>query len=128
MQKIIGFIGYVDKSEFLMNLAKVMHIMKKRVLVVDGTSEHRIKYSLPSFDVSAEETITHFDGTDYAVGFKSIEDIKKYICTKTSIAEDYDYILLDIDNKTNYEYFKEENISRYFFFIEHSTISLIKNE
>jgi len=127
MQKVIGFIGYVDKSEFLINLSKIMHIMRKRVLVVDGTSEHRIKYTIPSFDTAMDETITNFDGTDFAVGFKSIEDIKKYICTKTSIADDYDYILIDIDNKENFEYFKDENISKYFFFIEHSTISLIKN-
>jgi len=128
MQKIIGFIGYVDKSEFLINLAKVMHIMRKRVLVVDGTSEHRIKYTIPTFDVAAEETITNFDGTDFAVGFKSIEAIKNYICTKTSIADDYDYVLVDIDNKESYENFKDENISKYFFFIEHSAMSLIRNE
>ena len=127
MQKIIGFIGYVDKSEFLINIAKVMHIMNKRVLVVDGTSEHRIKYTIPSFDVGSEESLTHFDGVDFAVGFKSIEEIKKYICQKTSIAEDYDYVLIDIDNKESFEYFKDENISKFFFFIEHSTISLIKN-
>lgn len=128
MQKIIGFIGYVDKSEFLINLSKVMHIMGKRVLVVDGTSEHRIKYTIPTIDVATKESITHFDGTDFAVGFKSIEDIKNYICTKTSIADDYDYVLLDIDNKESYENFKDESISKYFFFIEHTTISLIKNE
>lgn len=128
MQKIIGFIGYVDKSEFLINLSKVMHIMGKRVLVVDGTSEHRIKYTIPSFDVAEDETITTFDGTDFAVGFKSIEAIKNYICTKTSVADDYDYVIIDIDNIENFENFKDENISKYFFFIEHSTMSLIKNE
>lgn len=128
MQKIIGFIGYADKSEFLINLSKVMHIMRKKVLVVDGTTEHKIKYTIPSFDVAAEETITNFDGTDFAVGFKSIEAIKNYICKKTSIADDYDYVLIDIDNVSEYEHFKDEKISKYFFFIEHSTISLIKNE
>lgn len=128
MQKIIGFIGYVDKSEFLINLSKILKIMNKRVLVVDGTLDKKVKYTIPTFDIAADESITHFDGTDFAVGFKSIESIKEYICNKTSIADDYDYILLDIDNAESYENFKDENISKYFFFIEHTTASLIRNE
>lgn len=128
MQKIIGFVGYVNKSEFIINLAKVLNIMRKRVLVVDGTSEHRIQYTIPSFDTSAEMTLTTFDGTDFAVGFKSIESIKEYICTKTSIADDYDYILLDIDNVSDYESFRDENVSKYYFFMEHTTMSLMRNE
>ena len=99
MQKIIGFIGYVNKSEFIINLSKILKIMNKKVLVVDGTLNKSIKYTIPTFDVAQDESITNFDGTDYAVGFKSIESIKEYICNKTSIADDYDYILLDIDNK-----------------------------
>ena len=82
MQKIIAFVGYVNKSEFIINLAKVLDIMRKKVLVVDGTSEQRIKYTIPTFDVAAKESLTHFDGTDYAVGFDSIEAIKNYICTE----------------------------------------------
>lgn len=128
MQEIIGFIGYVNKSEFLINLSKIFKIMNKRVLVVDGTLEKRMKYSIPTFDVAQDESITNFDGTDYAVGFKSLESIKEYICNKTSIADDYDYILLDIDNVESYENFKDENISKYFFFIEHTTASLIRND
>ena len=128
MQKIIGFIGYVNKSEFIINLSKILKIMNKRVLVVDGTLDKRIKYTIPTFDVAQDESITNFDGTDFAVGFKSIESIKEYICNKTSIADDYDYIFLDIDNKDSYEYFKDENISKYYFFIEHTTESLFRNE
>lgn len=128
MQKIIGFIGYVNKSEFIINLSKILKIMNKKVLVVDGTIDKRIKYTIPTFDVAQDESITNFDGTDFAVGFKSIESIKEYICNKTSIADDYDYILLDIDNKDSYEYFKDESISKYYFFIEHTTESLFRNE
>lgn len=128
MQKIIGFIGYVNKSEFLINLSKILKIMNKKVLVVDGTLEKRIKYTIPTFDVAQDESIMNFDGTDFAVGFKSLESIKEYLCNKTSVADDYDYIILDLDNIDSYENFKDENISKYFFFIEHTTASLIRNE
>ncbi len=128
MQKIIGFIGYVNKSEFIINLSKVLKIMNKKVLVVDGTLEKRIKYTIPTFDVAQDESIVNFDGTDFAVGFKSLEEIKEYLCKKTSVADDYDYIILDIDNAESYENFKDQSISKYFFFIEHTTASLIRNE
>lgn len=128
MQKIIGFIGYVNKSEFLINLSKILKIMNKKVLVVDGTLEKRVKYTIPTFDVAQDESIMNFDGTDFAVGFKSLESIKEYLCNKTSVADDYDYIILDLDNIDSYENFKDENISKYFFFIEHTTASLIRNE
>lgn len=127
MQKIIGFIGYVNKSEFIINVSKVLNIMGKRVLVVDGTIDEQIKYTIPTFDTAEKQAIINFDGTDFAVGFESIENIKNYICTKTSNADDYDYIILNIDNAKSYEYFKDENISKYFFFIEHSTMSLTRN-
>lgn len=130
MQKIIGFIGYVDKSEFIINLSKILRIKNKKVLVVDGTLEKRMKYTIPTFDVAQAEQVINYDGIDFAVGFTSLKSVYEYICNKTSIAdnEDYDYIILDIDNIDSYEYFKEENICKYYFFIEHSTISLIRNE
>ena len=55
MQKIIGFIGYVNKSEFIINLSKILKIMNKKVLVVDGTLNKSIKYTIPTFDVAQDE-------------------------------------------------------------------------
>lgn len=128
MQKVIGLVGYVNKTEYIINLAKVLSITGKSVLVIDGTVEERLRYSIPAFNNSEKEYLVHFDTVDYALGFRSIESIKEYICKKTSNADSYDIILIDIDNVEAYEDFRQENFSKTFFFIEYSNISIAKNE
>ena len=128
MQKVIGLVGYVNKTEYIINLAKVISITGKSVLVIDGTLEERMRYSIPAFNNSEKEYLVHFDGVDYALGFRSIEAIKEYICKKTSNADSYDIILIDIDNVKSYEDFRQENLTKTFFFIEYLNISLAKDE
>ena len=128
MQKIIGMVGYVNKTELIINLAKVLRLAGKSVLVIDGTIEERMRYSVPAFNNSDKEYLTNYDDVDYALGFRSIEAIKEYICKKTSNADSYDIILIDIDNVKAYEDFYKENFTRTFFFIEYLNISLGKNE
>lgn len=128
MQKIIGLVGYVNKTELVINLAKALSIVGKTVLVIDGTFEERFRYTIPAFNDSQKEYLVNFDGVDYALGFSSIESIKEYICTKTSDADSYDIILIDIDNVNSYTNFRqEEEFSRTFFFMEYTNISFAKN-
>lgn len=128
MQKIIGLVGYVNKTELVINLAKVLSITGKSVLVIDGTVEERLRYTIPAFNYSEKEYLVNFDGVDYALGFKNIDGVKEYICTKTSDADTYDIILLNIDNATSYDDFRQkENFTRTFFFIEYLNISFGKN-
>ena len=128
MQKVIGLVGYVNKTELIINLAKVLTIAGKSVLVIDGTVEERLRYTIPAFNDSEKEYLVNFDGVDYALGFKSIAGIKEYICTKTSDADTYDYILIDIDNVNSYnDYRKGEAFAKTFFFIEYLNISFGKN-
>lgn len=128
MQKVIGLVGYVNKTEYIINLAKVLSITGKNVLVIDGTVEERLRYSIPAFNNSEKEYLVHFDSVDYALGFRSIESIKEYICKKTSNADSYDVILIDIDNVQAYEDFRQEKFSKTFFFIEYLNISVAKNQ
>ncbi len=128
MQKIIGMVGYVNKTELIINLAKVLKLAGKSVLVIDATKEERMRYSIPAFNNTEKEYLTNFDDVDYALGFRSIEAIKEYICKKTSNADNYDIILIDIDNVDAYEDFYKENFTRTFFFIEYLNISIGKNE
>ena len=127
MQKVIGLIGYVNKSDFVVNLAKVLDIMGKKVLVVDGTVENRLKYTIPKIEYEKNSYITNFDRVDYAIGFKSMEDIKNYLCNEISDVDSYDIVLIDIDNVSSYENFKTNNISMIYFFTEYTNISIAKN-
>ena len=46
--QVIGLIGYVDKYDFAINLARAINIMGKSVLVVDATLDRKLKYVIPA--------------------------------------------------------------------------------
>lgn len=127
MQEVIALAGYVNKTDFVINLAKTISSMGKTVLVVDGTFEDRMKYTVPSLVVSEKEYVTQYDSIDFAVGFKNMHDVENYICKRELNIALYDYILLDIDNPEDYENFRTRGINKTYFFVEYSNISMSKN-
>lgn len=128
MQKTIGFIGYSNKTEYIINLAKVLNIVGKKVLVADGTLEQKFKYSIPTLNKTEKQYVEHFDGIDFAIGFTSVDEIKKHILKQTSIEEQYDLVIIDIDNVAAYESFAKEKIDKLFLFLEYSNIAMAKNK
>ena len=128
MQKVIGMVGYVNKTDLLINLAKVLTITGKSVLVIDGTVEERVRYTIPAFVNQEKEYLANFDGVDYASGFMSIQAIKEYIFSKTQEEKTYDIILIDIDNVRAYDNFRQSGaFNKIFFYLEYTNISFNKN-
>ena len=76
--KKIGFIGAYDKTDMLLNIAKVLTVMQNRVLVVDSTINQKAKYVVPSINPTVSY-ITSFEDIDVAIGVNSVEEIKKYL-------------------------------------------------
>ena len=74
---IIGFIGVYDKTDLLINVAKILTTMKKRVLIVDTTIEQKTKYVVPAINPTASY-VTNFEEFDVAVGFNNLEQITCY--------------------------------------------------
>ena len=108
--KTIRFIGIYDKTDLLINIAKVLTEMIKKVLVIDFTINQKARYIVPSIQPTISY-ITSYEDIDVAVGFQSIEQIKDYLGT-TKLT--YDFILIDIDmseriqdtqNNSNKNYF-----------------------
>jgi len=109
--EIIGFIGAYDKTDMLLNVAKILTVMKNRVLIVDSTINQKAKYVVPA--IKPESTyITSFEDIDVAVGFNSIEEIKNQINT-TQLP--YDYLLVDTDTENKIQGFNLETASKNFF-------------
>ena len=92
--KTIGFIGAYDKTDMLLNIAKILTTMKNKVLIIDSTINQKARYVVPAIS-PAVSYITSFEDIDVAIGFKNIEEIKKY----AGITEDlpYDILLVDSD-------------------------------
>ena len=73
---IIGFIGVYDKTDLLLNIAKILTKMQKKVLIVDTTLEQKIKYVVQAINPKASN-IKNFENFDVAIGLDSLEQIKK---------------------------------------------------
>ena len=52
----IGFIGAYDKKDLLINIAKVMNNLNKKVLIVDATTMQRFRYIVPRISNATNNT------------------------------------------------------------------------
>lgn len=112
--KKVGFIGMYDKTDMILNIAKILTTMQKKVIVVDSTITQKAKYVVPVINPTIKY-VTTFEDIDVAVGFRNENDIKEYIGIEENEELPYDIMLLDIDNIEAIENFKAvENAKNYF--------------
>lgn len=110
--KIIGFIGAYDKTDLLLNIAKILTTMNNKVLVIDSTIIQRARYVVPSIDPTISY-ITSFEDIDVAVGFEDIIGIQRYMGITTDLP--YDIILVDCDTAEKIKGFELERANRNYF-------------
>ena len=125
--QVIGAIGYVDKYDFVIDLAKTLRLSGKSVIVIDGTSDRKYRYVIPSLTFGDKYYITQYDGIDFAIGFDSMHDLENYTSEQKINISLYDYMILDIDNPKSYEFFRTRGIDKTYFFVDTSVISFAKN-
>lgn len=112
--KKIGFIGMYDKTDLILNVAKILTVMKKKVIVVDSTITQKAKYVVPVINPTVTY-ITDFEDIDVAVGFKNEHEIKEYLGITEKEGLPYDIMLLDVDSAEAIENFGlTENTKNYF--------------
>lgn len=97
----VGFIGVYDKTNILLSIAKILTVKSKRTLIIDTTIEQKLKYIVPTIHPT-KTYITTWDDIDFAIGFKSIEDICEYAGIE-NIEKEYDVILMNIDSSKSLE-------------------------
>lgn len=110
--QVIGLMGYVDKYDFTINLAKAINIVGKSVLVIDATLDKKIKYVIPSMSVE-KAYVTQYNNIDFAVGFESIHEIENYMSERGINIGLYDYAIIDIDSPKAYEFFRARGFDNY---------------
>ena len=98
--KTIGFIGAYDKTDLILNIAKILTTMKNRVLVLDSTINQKARYVVPAINPTVSY-ITSFEDIDIAIGFNNVEDIKKYAGITGDLP--YDILLIDCDTPERIE-------------------------
>ena len=95
--KKIGFIGAYDKTDIILNIAKVLTLAGKDVLVVDNTITQKCKYVVPVINPT-KTYVTSYEEIDVAVGFSSIDNLKQYLGLEENESLDYDYMIVDTDS------------------------------
>ncbi len=119
--KKIGFIGAYDKTDMLLNIAKILTTMKNRVLIIDSTINQKARYVVPSMNPTVSY-ITSFEDIDVAIGFNSIEEIKKYEGTTGNL--EYDILLVDSDTEERIEEFELNKADKNYFVTSFDIYSL----
>lgn len=122
MEKV-AFIGSYDKADLILYIAKILTAMKKKVLVIDYTSLQKTRYIVPTMEAS-KQYITTFQDVDVAIGFGTIEEIKKYKGLEKGEKLEYDYALLDIDSYRGYYYLGVKTETKKFFVTSFDLYSL----
>ena len=121
--KKVGFIGAYDKTDLLVNIAKVLTEMKNKVLIIDTTINQKAKYIVPAINPTVSY-ITSFEDIDIAVGFNNTEEIKEYIGVTKELP--YDILLIDVDMPQKIEQFQLENAEKNYFVTSFDVYSLKK--
>ncbi len=123
--KTIGFIGVYDKTDFMLYVAKILTTLGKRVLIIDSTITEKTRYIVPAIN-PAKSYVTEFERFDVAVGFKSYNDIKGEFGVLNEKELNYDFVLLDIDSKLEFEQFKTSQNDKNYFVTSFDMYSLKK--
>lgn len=123
--KKIGFIGVYDKTDLIINVAKILTTTKKKVLIVDATMLQKSRYIVPVINPT-KMYVTEYEDIDVAIGFSNFDDIKKYLGMPVEQELDYDIVFVDTDNIQGYKQFNLQDAEKRYFVTSFDLYSLKK--
>lgn len=121
--KKIGFIGAYDKIDLIIYIAKILCMLKKRVLVIDATINQKARYIVPVINPT-KSYVTEYEEIDIAVGFQDENEIKKYLGILENNDLQYDFILIDVDNNEAMKNFNIAEVQKKYFVTSFDIYSL----
>ena len=123
--KKIGFIGGFDKTDLIINIAKILTVLGKRIIMIDATTNQKAKYIVPVINPTLMY-VTEYEDIDIAVGFHNKEEIEKYLGISDGLDKEYDIMLVDTDNNKGVEEFNLEDAEKNYFVTSFDIYSLKK--
>lgn len=123
--KRIGFIGAYDKTDLILYVAKILTVLKKKILIIDSTVNQKARYIVPTIN-PVVRYVTNFEDIDIAVGFSNIEEIKQYLGITEEQEMEYDIVLIDTDNIEGFKNFELSTAQKNYFVTSFDNYSLKK--
>lgn len=120
----IGFIGAFDKTDLILQIAKILTSMGIKTLVIDSTINQKAKYVVPVINPTTTY-VTEYEAFDVAVGFEDFDGIKRYLGLETENL-DYDIALIDTDSSRVFDNFKMKDAQINYFVTSFDLFSLKK--
>lgn len=96
--KNILIAGAIEKSDLVLYVAKIITNLEQKVLVVDATGTNAYKSMLVQ---EQDSLFVEIAGIDVAVQQHNISDLKNLLSAHEEKIEDYDIVLIDIDQESN---------------------------
>lgn len=121
--EVAGFVGTFDKKDLLLDLAKVLEIMKYKVLIIDATTQQRLRYIVPRINRNTITYVSEYQGIDVALGFMNVPQIMQYLGT-TELS--YDIVLIDTDNIQTFNSFGLATLKKLFLVTSYDAYELGK--
>jgi len=113
MEKYV-FIGGYDKADLLIYIAKILTILKKKVIIIDTTILQKTRYVIPNM-LPSKQYITTYESIDIAIGFENIAKIKEYQKLAPEEELGYDFILIDMDTPRAYREYEIKPTDKHYF-------------
>ena len=123
--KKMGFVGAFDKTDLIVQAAKILTVLGNRVLVLDTTITQKVKYIIPVINPTVSY-VTEFEEIDIGVGFDDFEEVKEYLGLTEKESLNYDIVLIDIDSTKAFDNFDMRSAETNFFVTSFDLYSLKK--
>lgn len=120
--KKIGFIGAFEKTDLITYAGRILTEVGNKVLIIDTTLQQKARYIVPSI-APTKSYVTEYEDMDVAVGFESEEALIRYL---GDIQNEYDYILIDVDEYEKFSSFSLQNSEKLYFVTAFDNYSLKK--
>lgn len=121
----IGFVGSFDKTDFIIQIAKILTVMGQKTVVIDSTINQKAKYVVPVINPT-KTYITEFEEFDVAVGFRDFDEMRGYLGLGQDEELDYDIALIDIDCSNVFDNFNMQDADINYFVTSFDLFSLKK--
>ncbi len=121
----IGFVGAFDKTDLLLQIAKILTVMGIKTIVIDSTINQKAKYVVPVINPTTTY-ITEFEGFDVAVGFKNFDEMEQYLGLEETEGLEYDVALIDTDSSNVFSTFGMQDAYINYFITSFDLFSLKK--
>lgn len=119
----IGFVGsYYDKTDFIVQIAKFLTVLGKRVIVIDTSLMQKTKYIIPAINPT-KTYVTTFEEIDVAVGFDRPDQISNYLGIE-NLTLGYDVALIDVDGVKAFDVFDLYTAKNNYFVTSYDFFSL----